>query len=393
MRSIELFAGAGGLGLGLHAAGFNPVGVIERDSDCCNTLRVNSLRGAHAMRNWKLVGSDVCHVNFKVFEDELDLVSGGPPCQPFSMGGKHKAHDDSRDMFPQAVRAVRETRPSAFIFENVKGLTRDRFRNYFEYIRLQLEHPNVVRPENESWPDHLSRLERFHTSTLRNDLHYRVVTRVLNAANFGIPQKRERVFFVGFREDLGIEWNFPQATHSRDALLWDQSSKGSYWDRHGISKSHRFYTTRDSALADSLPFAPAEKPWLTIRDAITDLPNPTSSHASRGLFSSHKFQPGARIYPGHTGSPLDEPAKALKAGVHGVPGGENMLVHPNGVVRYFTVREAARLQTFPDDFLFTGSWSETMRQLGNAVPVTLAQIVGTSVSSQLKAFRSSGPIQ
>jgi DNA (cytosine-5)-methyltransferase 1 len=391
MRSIELFAGAGGLGLGLHAAGFSPAGVIERDSDCCNTLRVNAERGSHAMRGWKLVDSDVREVNFKVFEDKLDLVSGGPPCQPFSLGGKHRAHDDSRDMFPQAVRAVRETRPSAFIFENVKGLTRDRFRNYFEYIRLQLEHPNVVRRDDESWPNHLSRLERYHVSTPRNDLHYRVVTRVLNAADFGIPQKRERVFFVGFREDLGIEWNFPQATHSRDAMLWDQSSNGSYWDRHGISKSHRFYTTRDCALPGNLLFAPIEKPWLTVRDAIADLPNPTSNCASQ--ISSHKFQPGARIYPGHTGSPLDEPAKALKAGVHGVPGGENMLVHPNGVVRYFTVREAARLQTFPDDFIFTGSWSETMRQLGNAVPVTLAQIVGTSVFLQLKAFRSTGSIQ
>ena len=100
--------------------------------------------------------------------------------------------------------------------------------------------------------------------------------------------------------------------------------------------------------------------------------------------SNHRQQPGARSYPGHTGSPLDEPAKTLKAGVHGVPGGENMLRAPNGEVRYFTVRESARLQTFPDDYVFHGSWSETMRQLGNAVPVRLAEMVGKDVARRLR---------
>lgn len=101
---------------------------------------------------------------------------------------------------------------------------------------------------------------------------------------------------------------------------------------------------------------------------------------------NHRFQPGARSYPGHTGSPLDEPAKTLKAGVHGVPGGENMLRRPDGGIRYFTVRESARLQTFPDDFSFHGSWSESMRQLGNAVPVTLAAIIAQSIASHLRGL-------
>ncbi|MFH0911218.1 MAG: DNA cytosine methyltransferase, partial [Planctomycetota bacterium] len=94
---------------------------------------------------------------------------------------------------------------------------------------------------------------------------------------------------------------------------------------------------------------------------------------------NHRFQPGARPYPGHTGSPFDEPAKTLKAGDHGVPGGENMLAYPDGKVRYFTVRESARLQTFPDKFIFHGSWTETMRQLGNAVPVALARVVAKEI--------------
>jgi DNA (cytosine-5)-methyltransferase 1 len=89
---------------------------------------------------------------------------------------------------------------------------------------------------------------------------------------------------------------------------------------------------------------------------------------------------------GHTGSPLDEPAKTLKAGDHGVPGGENILVQPDGSIRYFTVREAARIQTFPDDYVFHGAWSETMRQLGNAVPVQLGAVVASSVRQKLVAL-------
>jgi DNA (cytosine-5)-methyltransferase 1 len=123
------------------------------------------------------------------------------------------------------------------------------------------------------------------------------------------------------------------------------------------------------------------KPWQTVRDALMGLPDPERDDDS--AFLNHRFQPGARVYPGHTGSPMDEPAKTLKAGDHGVPGGENMVVLPNGKVRYFSVRESARLQTFPDEFVFHGSWSETMRQLGNAVPVTLAKIVATSIAERL----------
>src|SRR4029079_17841010 len=122
--------------------------------------------------------------------------------------------------------------------------------------------------------------------------------------------------------------------------------------------------------------------WRTVRDAIGDLPDPETT-SLRKLPQGHQYQPGARAYVGHTGSALDEPAKALKAGDHGVPGGENMLRRPDGSVRYFTVRESARLQTLPDDFLFHGSWTETMRQLGNAVLVELALTVANSVRQQL----------
>lgn len=381
MKSVELFAGAGGLGMGLHQAGFHPLQVVEWDRDSCDTLRDNKAHGQKLVRNWPVTEGDVRAMDFKIFEGSLDLVSGGPPCQPFSLGGKHGAYSDARDMFPQAVRAVRESRPRAFLFENVKGLTREAFRNYFEYIRLQLEHPELEMKADEMWHDHLVRLERYHTHGRRSGLHYQVVTRVLNAADFGVPQRRERVVFVGFRDDLHLSWSFPEMSHSLEALLWDQVH-GDYWDRHRVARKDRSISERALARSKALKGKPVSAPWRTVRDAIHDLPDPERA-GSALLVPNHRFQGGARSYPGHTGSPLDEPAKTLKAGVHGVPGGENMLARADGSVRYFTVRESARLQTFPDDYLFHGSWTESMRQLGNAVPVKLAQVVGDSVAKHL----------
>lgn len=384
MKSIELFAGAGGLGIGLCRAGFKPAKVVEWNRYCRETIAENRASKASPMAGWPKVEGDVREVDFRGLEGKVDLVSGGPPCQPFSLGGKHRAYDDTRDMFPQAIRAVRETRPRAFVFENVKGLTRASFRNYFEYIRLQLEHPEVVARPDEDWSEHLSRLEEHHLRGARDGLSYRVVARVLNAADYGVPQKRERVIFVGFRDDLDIEWSFPVATHSAEALLWAQYRSGDYWDAHQVARAARPDASAAPARALALKEKPAELPWLTVRDAISDLPDPEFEPEAAAAFAYHRFQPGARSYPGHTGSPLDEPAKTLKAGVHGVPGGENMLARPDGSVRYFSVRESARLQTFPDGFIFHGAWSEVMRQLGNAVPVRLAEVIGQDVARKLR---------
>jgi DNA (cytosine-5)-methyltransferase 1 len=388
MRTIELFAGAGGLGIGLSLAGFLPIEIVERDRWCCDTIRENRARSVFPVANWpEPTEGDVRRADFRKHEGKVELVTGGPPCQPFSLGGKHRAHGDSRDLWSEAVRVVRETKPKAFIFENVKGLTRASFASYLAYIEQQLAYPELTQLPEETWEEHLGRLERHHTGRKRSSgLNYRVVYRVLNAANYGVPQRRERIVFVGFRGDLGIEWSFPDETHSLDALLWQQNS-GEYWDRHRIAKCHREITPRLLERAARLWDEPALHPWRTVRDAVGDLPDPEHKSKAELTISNHRFQPGARSYPGHTGSPLDEPAKTLKAGVHGVPGGENMLLRADGSVRYFTVRESARLQTFPDDFVFHGAWSEAMRQLGNAVPVELATVVARNVRTQLSAMK------
>ena len=190
---------------------------------------------------------------------------------------------------------------------------------------------------------------------------------------------------MGIRSDQNIAWSFPEHTHSWEALLHDQWVTGDYWERHEVAKRKRpAVPPRVAAKVESLRselFPISTKPWRTVRDAISDLPDPELGEPTAVL--NHWMNPGARSYPGHTGSPLDEPAKTLKAGDHGVPGGENMLLKPDGSVRYFTVREAARIQTFPDDYIFHGAWGETMRQLGNAVPVTLGARVANSIAENL----------
>lgn len=389
MNSIELFAGAGGLAMGMAKAGFHHCGLVEWNPYACQTIRENPKLYSDALGRWPLHEGDARKVDYRAIGENVVVVSGGPPCQPFSLGGKHGAWDDARDMFPEAVRSIREVKPQAFVFENVKGLLRQNFASYLRYIILQLTHPFIVREGEEPWELHLMRLET-HDATTREEgeVTYNVHFKLLNAANYGVPQKRERIFIVGFRSDLDIEWTFPESTHSEDALLRSMWISGEYWERHKVPQSSRpalpsKLAARVSKIA-SLNLGLDKLPWLTVRDAIADLPDPIREPQNTVL--NHVYIPGARSYPGHTGSPLDEPAKTLKAGDHGVPGGENMIAMPDGTVRYFTVREAALIQTFPKDYVFHGSWGEVMRQLGNAVPVKLAAAVACEVAKHLRAI-------
>lgn len=378
MKSIELFAGAGGLALGVAEAGFKHLAVLEWDRFACETLRHNKKRGHRHVKTWEIVEGDVSDYDYSLHAGKVTLVAGGPPCQPFSLGGKHRGVDDSRNMFPQAVRAVRELMPEAFIFENVKGLMRPGFADYYEYTIMRLRYPDCPPKANETWAQHNRRLMRHHKGSPK-DPHYVVEHHLLNAADFGVPQFRERVFIVGLRSDLGAMWEPPVQTHSKAALLHAMHS-GAYWTEHRVPKAER--------RVQAVGYDDGKLRWRTIRDAIKGLPDPS---ALDSRVNGHRFQPGAKSYPGHTGSPLDWPSKTLKAGVHGVPGGENMIVFPDGSLRYLTVRESARVQTFDNDFHFVGTWTESMRQLGNAVPVTLAKTVASSVKKSLEDAHRRSP--
>jgi DNA (cytosine-5)-methyltransferase 1 len=388
MRSIELFTGAGGLALGLAGAGFQHLALVERDEHSCETLRENQLRHVGDMSSWQISEQDIERFDFASIPEDIELLAAGVPCQPFSIGGKHRGHEDERNMFPETVEAVRRLKPKAVLIENVRGLKRPSFAKYFGYIQLMVAYPEIRRRPKEEWFNHLSRLERYHTRGKPDGLYYRVVAQVLNAADYGVPQKRERVFIVAFRNDLHLEWSFPSCTHGQDALLWSQFITREYWDQHRVSKRlvpkpNGKLGCRIDRLRDGL--LPLLEPWRTVRDAISDLPKPAKKRGSDEPSLTHFQIPGARQYVGHPGSALDEPAKTLKAGDHGVPGGENMLTELDGSVRYFTIRESARLQTFPDEFVFPGSWTESMRQIGNAVPVRLAECLGRDILARLKA--------
>jgi DNA (cytosine-5)-methyltransferase 1 len=274
--------------------------------------------------------------------------------------------------------------PKAILVENVRGLLRPALADFVEYICLQLEYPFVL-PESPSnavdWHRHLATLRSVSKGDNRAKLRqYHVKPALLNAANFGVGQRRERVFFVALRSDLHADWVPPSPTHSLAALRLAQQFTGAYWDAHGISRRLRKSALLEGRLRRE---AGALQPWVTVRDALRELPEPTPGKEF-DRWRNHIGQAGARSYPGHTGSPLDLPAKTLKAGVHGVPGGENMLRRPNGSVRYFTVREAARLQSFPDSYEFEGAWGEAMRQIGNAVPVRLAEVVAGTIRRALE---------
>jgi DNA (cytosine-5)-methyltransferase 1 len=389
MRSVELFSGAGGLALGLAQAGFEHLAVIEWDKSACETLHENKSR-VREMRHWNIFNADVRTFDYSFVPEGIDLLAGGVPCQPFSIGGKHRGHADERNMFPELVKVIRTIRPKAVLIENVRGLARRSFAKYFGYIELMLAHPEVARKSGEHWLDHLARLERHHTAGQFKGLSYRVVHRVLNAADYGVPQRRERLFFVAIRSDLKVEWSFPAPTHSAGALQWSQES-GEYWREHAVKSRQNLESSNVLFQAESrdvgwlLP--PNLQRWKTVRDALAEpfkLPPPAKKRSFEEPALTHFEIPGARSYVGHTGSPLDMPAKTLKAGVHGVPGGENTMLLQDGSVRYFTIRESARLQDFPDDFTFTGSWTESMRQIGNAVPASLGRILGANLKSVME---------
>ncbi|MFM8332954.1 MAG: DNA cytosine methyltransferase [Candidatus Methylumidiphilus sp.] len=376
MKSLELFSGAGGLAKGLENAGFSHAAFVEFNTHACASLRQN-------FDAEKVFFGDVRDFDLDSLHG-IDVVAGGPPCQPFSLGGKHRAQHDSRDMFPYAIRAIEKLAPKAFVFENVKGLLRTTFSEYFEFIRRRLAYPGYKAAMGQDWREHLEHLRKAAHLPYAG-LRYDVSCQLLNAADYGVPQQRERVVIVGLRSDLGLQWEFPAATHAEDSLLWDMCVSKNYWARHGMACPK--IVSGSGKLADKAGrlsvkygfFEPELLPWRTIRDALCGVVDPREPHA----IADHIFRDGARVYPGHTGSDIDWPSKTIKAGGHGVPGGENMLRYPDGSVRYFTVFEAKRIQTFPDDFIITGAWGEAMRQIGNAVPVRLAEIIASHLANRL----------
>jgi DNA (cytosine-5)-methyltransferase 1 len=384
LTSLELFAGAGGIALGVHQANFAHVGLIEINTFAAQTLRYNS-QNVLGIDSELVINCDASMVNYHSYAGNVDFLTGGPPCQPFSNAGKKLGPDDNRNTFPVFFNAMSIIRPKAILIENVKGLLQKEVRDYFNYILKCLQYPLLRMQESETWQEHFSRLQAAHESDFLDDEQYIVDYQLVDTADYGIPQRRERVIIFAFRRDLGIQPFKLLATHSKQALLWSQWVTGEYWDKYNIPPEDCLGTS-DRQIVNELKNKlthGAELPWKTVRDALHDLPEPVL-RGQKEIIPNHIQHPGARIYPNHIGSYWDYPAKALKAGTHGTPGGENMLrINREGSVRYFTTREAARLQTFPDDWHFQGSWGACIKQLGNAVPVDLICLFASKIHSRL----------
>lgn len=377
VSDLELFSGGGGLAVGLNSVGFSPIGHFEYEPFACKTLRLNSA-GKNPTVSGPVYEGNALEIDWRqlvgwgTIKLPVRLLAGGAPCQPFSLGGKHKAQHDGRNLFPEVVRAIRYLRPQAVLLENVRGLLRNGFQPYFEYIIRQLECPSIAPRPKELWQSHNDRIRR-HQCTSGYQPEYHVQWRHFDSADFGVPQNRQRVFIVATAESLP-RYRFPSTTHSREALIIDQDI-GDYWKRHDLKKPRCL----DSAgVKDD-----GKLPWVTVRDALAGLPEPAISEEDSRM--NHWVIPGARRYPGHGGSSLDWPSKTIKAGVHGVPGGENTIIDDNGKLRYFTLRETARIQTFPDHHFFEGARIHVTRQIGNAVPCKLAEAVARPLFELLEA--------
>ena len=369
---INLCCGVGGLALGLGQAGFRTFDFFDKDESACATLRTNIAAGSRLI-DGRVFEGDLSLTEWLTTGSNIRLLSAGTPCQPFSVGGSRRGHEDSRNLFPTLLEAIRVLRPRAVLIENVRGLERGSHKPYLDYLLKQLRYPEIGPRSGESWTDHDHRLTQHDCSQDRLST-YQVVWKVLNSADYGVAQVRHRLFVVATSTELP-EYQFPEPTHSKERLIWDQCTTD-YWEMRNLAVQKR--ETRKTGSIDG---EPSTQPWVTVRDAITDLP--TAHPQESGASNNHWSIPGARIYPGHTGSLLDWPSKTIKAGTHGVPGGENTVVYDDGQVRYYTLREMARVQSFPDEHYFVGSRSNVIRQIGNAVPPTLAAAVATPLNNLL----------
>jgi DNA (cytosine-5)-methyltransferase 1 len=291
-------------------------------------------------------------------------------------------------------------------------LLRPSFKPYFDYILRELEFPFAERDEDTPWFEHDAILKRRQKAKNKDsDEHYRVHKFEVNAADYGVPQIRNRVIIVAFRGDQDLDESLlrkaVERTHSEGALLQSMAS-GEYWDRHPTKAPKHVRDRVMAGLQGTLSFDEDElglEPWRTLRDAQAGIDDDAKERPEvpwdrldrvqyKDMPVDHIGWPDARIYPGHTPNTLDRPAKTVKAGVHGVPGGESVVLTDTRIPRakageqryrhrYMTVRETARVMTFPDDWKLRGPRGEKMRQLGNAVPVRLGEVFAEAVATVL----------
>ena len=325
LTAVDLFCGAGGLSQGLHDAEIMPLLAIDNDVSAGVTYRSN-------FSEVELFDGDVRAVTFSDFKGKVDIVAGGPPCQPFSVAGNQKAHNDIRDMVPQFVRAVREIQPVAFLMENVAGLATSRHVSYLNKTVHMLEAEG-----------------------------YYVTYKVVDAADFGVAQHRRRLFIIGTRKP-GFE--FPEAAYG--------------------PKVNKKYVTAKKVL-ENAPKDEPNKAIVTYAKKPILRPSPWAGMLVNGGGRPINLSRPSQTIPASAGGNrthiLDPDSVLVDYHKYLLDGGKPKSGLVDGV-RRLTVRESARIQAFPDSFIFKGNKSCQYRQVGNAVPPVLA----AAVARQLAKF-------
>ncbi len=345
-RAISLYTGAGGLDLGFERAGFTSSVCIEIDSDCCKTLRHN--------RSWPVIDRDITTISSREILQtanldirEADILIGGPPCQPFSKSGYWVNGDTRRLDDPRAntlseyMRVLEDTLPKVFLLENVPGL--------------------IYKGKDEGFQLLVKYLERVNQ---RQGTSYSISWAKLNAAGFGVPQIRERIFLIGCRDGRKFQFPSPRFGANKENSLFPLPRYRNAWDAIGDLDS---YNTKEENLrltgkwADLLPSIPEGENYLW--------------HTERGG-GTPIFKWRSRYWSFLLKLAKDKPAWTIQA----QPGSAIGPFHWHN--RKLTVRELARLQTFPDDYEFIGSRHSVQKQIGNAVPSALAELLGLEIRRQ-----------
>ena len=326
-NSIELFAGGGGLALGMEQAGFHHIMLNEFDHNACETLRLNR-------PHWNVVEDDLHNVDFTQYKGKVDFLSGGFPCQAFSYAGKQGGFEDARGtLFFEMARAIKECQPLVFMGENVKGLTSHNDGHTFQVIK------NTIK-----------------------ELGYTLVEpQVLKAIMYKVPQKRERIILIAIRNDIAekVTFKYPEP-YKRVVTLRDAFFAGDLFGTDVPESEGQTYPQRKKEI---MAMVPEGGDWR-------NLPEDIQKEYMKGSFY---------LGGGKTGMArrlaLDEPSLTLTC----APAmKQTERCHPTET-RPLTVREYARIQTFPDDWQFAGKREAQYKQIGNAVPVNLAAAVGRSL--------------
>lgn len=331
-KVLELFAGAGGLAVGMEKAGLKCVALNEIDKHACETLRKNRPK-------WNVLEGDIKDFNFSEYHNQVDVVTGGFPCQAFSYAGKRLGFEDARGtLFYEFARVVKEVNPPICIGENVKGL---------------LSHDNGKTLQG--------------MISILDEIGYNVVpVEVLKAINYKVPQKRERLILVGIRKDIKIKYEYPKP-YKKIYNLSDALKKGELF-------------------ASNVPVSAGAK-YPESKKQVLDLVPPKGYWRDLPLDIQKDFM-GASFYlgGGKTGMARrigwDEPCLTLTCSPAQK---QTERCHPDET-RPFTVREYARIQTFPDDWQFSGPMAQQYKQIGNAVPVNLGREVGYSIIKFLNDY-------